>query len=70
MGSTSDRNEARELFFHEDDHAKYRTDWFFVGHAILIEAYFSAHATPSATYRSEATARSNHGDSRKCCEPR
>ncbi len=36
-----DRQETRELFFHEDDHGKDRTDWFFIGHAILIEGFFS-----------------------------
>jgi hypothetical protein len=35
-------HEARELFFHEDDHAKDRTDWFFIGHAILLEAFLTA----------------------------
>ena len=43
-----DRAEAREIYFHEDDHAKDRTDWFFIGHAILIEAFFATGATPWA----------------------
>jgi hypothetical protein len=48
MGQTeSEVNELRELFFHEDDHAKDRTDWFFIGNAILIEGLFSAPTAPA-----------------------
>ena len=42
------RRETQDIFFHEDDHAKDRTDWFFIGHAILVEGFFSAASKPWA----------------------
>lgn len=45
-----DWEEARDLFFHEDDHAKDRTDWFFIGQAILVDAFVAATGSAAGVY--------------------
>jgi hypothetical protein len=45
MSPENEETLAERLFFHEDDAFHVRTDWFLIGHGILLEALFSAKGT-------------------------